>query len=125
VPAIIAGSRYDIPLMNAKMKKVLFVLGGGAVALVMAVVIFALTFNINSYRSRIEAAASGATGLEVRINGKMGLSFFPFGISAKDIRVANKGGEFRNVSDLMHLIHMIYFYCNKPIFGDLLHPMGK
>ncbi len=79
--------------MNVKKKKVLFVLGGCAAALVLTVVVFALTFNINSYRPRIEASASGTTGLEVRINGKMGLSFFPFGVSAKDIRVANKGGE--------------------------------
>ena len=86
--------------MNAKKKKVLFVLGGGAAALVLAVVVFALTFDINSYRPRIEAAASGATGLEVRINGKMGLSFFPFGVSAKDIHVANKGGEIISLENL-------------------------
>ena len=66
--------------MNAKKKKILFVLGGGAAALVLAIVVFALTLDINSYRPRIEAAASRATGPGVRINGKMGLSFFPFGI---------------------------------------------
>jgi len=104
------GSQHSIPLMNAKKKVVLFVLGGGAAALVLAVVVFALTFDINSYRPRIEAAASGATGLEVRINGKMGLSFFPFGVSAKDIHVANKGGEiislenFKLGAELMHLL---------------------
>jgi len=86
--------------MNAKKKKVLFVLGGGAAALILAVVVFALTFDINSYRPRIEAAASGATGLEVRINGKMGLSFFPFGVSAKDIHVVNKGGEIISLENL-------------------------
>jgi uncharacterized protein involved in outer membrane biogenesis len=86
--------------MNAKKKKVLFVLCGAAAALVLVVVIFALTFNINSYRPRIEAVASGATGLEVRINGKMGLSFFPFGVSAKDIHVANKGGEIISLENL-------------------------
>jgi uncharacterized protein involved in outer membrane biogenesis len=86
--------------MKAKKKKVLFILGGGAAALVLVVVIFALTFNINSYRSRIEAAASRATGLEVRINGKMGISFFPFGVSAKDIHVANKGGEIISLENL-------------------------
>ena len=86
--------------MNAKKKKALFILGGGAVALVLAVVIFALTFNINSYKPRIEAAASGATGLDVRINGKMRLSFFPFGVSAKDIHVANKGGEILSLENL-------------------------
>ncbi len=86
--------------MNAKKKVVLLVLGGGAAALVLAVVIFALTFDINSYRPRIESAASGATGLDVRINGKMGLSFFPFGISAKDIHVANKGVEILSLENL-------------------------
>lgn len=86
--------------MNAKKKKVLFVLGGGAVAFVLAVVIFTLTFDINSYRPRIEAAASGAIGMEVRINGKMRLSFFPFGVSAKDIHVANKGGEILSLENL-------------------------
>lgn len=96
--------------MNAKKKVVLFILGGGAVALVLVVVVFALTFDINSYRPRIEAVASGATGLEVRINGKMGLSFFPFGVSAKDIHVANKGGEiislenFKLGAELMPLL---------------------
>ncbi|MGC2062103.1 MAG: AsmA family protein [Thermodesulfovibrionales bacterium] len=89
---LVAG-HYNFPLMNAKKKKVLFVIGGGAAALVLVVVIFALTFNINSYGSRIEAAASRATGLEVRIKGKMGLSFFPFGVSARDIHVASRGDE--------------------------------
>lgn len=86
--------------MNVKKKKILFILGAIAVALVLAIVIFALTFDINSYKPRIEAAASGATGLEVRINGKMGLSFFPFGVSAKDIHVANKGDEILSLENL-------------------------
>ena len=86
--------------MTAKKKIVLFVLGGGVVALVLAAVVFALTFDINSYRPRIEAAASKATGLEVRVNGKMGLSFFPFGISAKDIHVTDKGGEILSLENL-------------------------
>jgi hypothetical protein len=92
--------QYSISLMNAKKKIVLIILGGGAAALVLAVVIFALTFDINSYRPRIEAAASAATGLEVRINGKMGISLFPFGISAKDIHVANKGVEIISLENL-------------------------
>lgn len=85
--------------MNAKKKKVLIVLGAAAV-LVLAFVILGLTFDINSYRPRIEAAASEAIGLDVRIKGKMGLSFFPFGISAKDIHVSGKGGEFLSLETL-------------------------
>lgn len=86
--------------MNAKTKKVLLILGGGTIAIVLAAVVFALSFDMNSYRPRIEAAASEATGLEVRINGKMGLSFFPFGVSATDIRVVSKGGEVLSLENL-------------------------
>ena len=86
--------------MNAKKKKILLILGASAAVLVLAVVVFALSFDINSYRQRIEAAASGATGLEVRIKGKMGLSFFPFGLLAKDIHVANKGSEIISIEAL-------------------------
>jgi AsmA protein len=85
--------------MNAKKKVILFIVGCGLV-FALAVVIFALTFSINSYRHRIEAAASVVTALEVRINGKMGLSFFPFGISAADVHVANKGGEILSLENL-------------------------
>lgn len=94
------GRQHYILIMNAKKKTVLFVLGGGAVITVLAVVVFALIFDINSYRPRIETAASGATGLDVRINGKMELSFFPFGVSAKDIRVAGKGVEILSIENL-------------------------
>ena len=85
--------------MNTK-KKVFLGLCGVVIALVLAVVVFALTFDINSYKPRIEAVASGATGLDVRINGKMGISFFPFGISAQDIHVSNKGGDILSLEKL-------------------------
>ena len=86
--------------MTEKKNKVFFVLSGGAAALVLAVVVFALTFDINSHRLRLEAAASRATGLEVKIKGKMGLSFFPFGLSAKDVHVTNKGDEIISIETL-------------------------
>ncbi len=76
--------------MKAKTKKVLFILGGSAAALVLAAVIFVLTFNINSYKPRIEAAASEATGMKVRINGKMKLTLFPrTDLSIEDILIQN------------------------------------
>ena len=74
--------------------------GGVVVLIVIAAIVAVLLFNINAYKSKIETAASGATGLDVRIKGRMGLSFFPFGISAKDIHVANKGGEILSLERL-------------------------
>ncbi len=79
--------------MNAGRKKILL-LAGGAVALFIIAVIVALSlFDINSYKAKIETAASEATGLDVGINGKIALSLFPFGFSAKDIHVTGKGGQ--------------------------------
>ncbi len=86
--------------MTAKKKKVLFVIGCVVVVIVLAAAVFVLTFDINSYRPRIETAASAATGLEVRIKGKIGLSFFPFGIWANDINVASKGSEIISLENL-------------------------
>jgi len=85
--------------MNAK-KKIFLSLFIGAAAIVLAAGIFALTFDINSYKPRIEALASEATGLEVRIKGKMNLSFLPFGVSVRDLRVAGKGAEIVSLESL-------------------------
>src|ERR1700690_2453193 len=86
--------------MNVKKKTVLYIFGGVAAAIVFATIVFTLTFDLNFYKLRIEAAASAATGLEVRINGKLGLSFFPFGLSVKDIHIANKGFEIISIDTL-------------------------
>lgn len=78
--------------MNAKMKKALFVFIGAAAAIVLVVVIFVLNFDINRYKPRIEAASSEASGLTVRINGKLKLALFPnAGVSLEDILIQNKG----------------------------------
>ncbi len=96
--------------MNAKKNKVFFIFGGCTVALALALVIFALTFNINSYKPRIETAASEASCLNVRINGKIELSLFPFGVSADDIHVYNNGVEILSLNKLklgMQLIPLL------------------
>lgn len=80
--------------MNAKMKKVLFILVGVVAAVVLAVVIFVLTFDINRYKPRIEAAASEATGMTVRVNGKLKLTLFPHaGVSLEDILIQNQSAD--------------------------------
>lgn len=108
------GGRLSIPLMTAKKKIILFIIGASAAFIVLAAVVFVLTFDINSYKPRIEAAASEATGLKVRINGKIGLSFFPFGLSAKDIHVVNNGGEIISTETLNLGAELM------PLLGDQL-----
>ena len=86
--------------MESQRKKVLIIAGGAVALLVIAAIIGILLFDINSYKPRIEIAASKATGLDVRINAKMGLSYFPFGLSVNDIHVANKGVEILSLEKL-------------------------
>lgn len=95
-----AARQHNVPLMDVKKKVVFFILCVGAIASVLALFVFTFTLDINSYKPRIEAAASAATGMDVRINGKIGLSFFPFGLSAKDIHLANDGGEIISLENL-------------------------
>jgi AsmA protein len=86
--------------MRAERGKGLMIAGGVVVLIVIAAIVAILLFDINAYKSKIETAASEATGLDVRIKGRMGLSFFPFGLSAKDIHVANKGSEILSLEYL-------------------------
>ncbi len=79
--------------MNAGRKKILLLAGGVLTLFIIAAIVALSLFDINSYKAKIETAASEATGLDVGIKGKMGLSFFPFGFSAKDIHVTGKGGQ--------------------------------
>ncbi len=86
--------------MKGERKKGLMIAGGIVLLIVIVGIAAALLFNINTYKSKIETAASEATGLDVRINGKMGLSFFPFGVSAKNIHVTSEGAELLSLESV-------------------------
>ena len=86
--------------MRAERKKTLMIAGGVVLLILIAAIVAVLLFDINSYKSKIETAVSEATGLDVTINGGMGLSFFPFGISAKNVHVTNRGDEILSLESL-------------------------
>jgi hypothetical protein len=93
--------------MRAERKKFILV-GGGALALIVVAVIVAVSFlDINPYRHRIEAAASEAIGMDVSIKGKLGIGFFPFGVSANDIHVGSKQGEILSIKTLKLRVELI------------------
>jgi AsmA protein len=86
--------------MSARKKKILIIAGAIAVLLVIAAVAIIALLDINSYKAKIESAVSEATGMEVLIKGRMGLSLFPFGVSAGDVIVSSKEGEVISVEKL-------------------------
>lgn len=61
-------------------------------ALILATLAFVLLVDLNAYKLRIEAAASQASGMEVRIGGDIGLGFYPgLRVRIDDLRVHNRG----------------------------------
>ena len=79
--------------MKAGQKRNLMLAGGFFTLLIIVTIITLFLFDINSYRSKIESVTSEATGLDVAIKGKVSLSLFPFGLSAKDVHATDKGGQ--------------------------------
>ena len=79
--------------MTLKRKKVLF-MTTGVITLVVCAIILALLLNIQAFKPQIEAAASNALGMDVRIKGRLGIALVPgFGISLKDVSVRNRGAD--------------------------------
>ncbi len=65
-------------MMEAKKRKRwLLTIGGIVAALALAVLAVVLLVDVNRYKPRLEAAASRALGLEVRILGDMTIAYFP------------------------------------------------
>jgi uncharacterized protein involved in outer membrane biogenesis len=75
--------------MKTERKKALVIAGSSALIVIAAIVVV-LLFVINSHKPGIETADSRVIGLNVRINGKMGHSFFPLRVSVNDIHVAKR-----------------------------------
>ncbi len=83
-----------------KRKRGLAIVGSVVALIIITGIVAGLFFTINLYKSKIETIVSEATGLEVRINGKVGLSFFPLGVSAKNIHVASGGSDILSLESL-------------------------
>ncbi|MGA9666757.1 MAG: AsmA family protein [Gallionella sp.] len=50
--------------------------------------------NANAYKPRLEAAASNALGMEVRVGGKMGFGLFPgLQVTLDDVQIRNRGAD--------------------------------
>ncbi len=82
-------------------KKKVFFITTGVIALVVFAIIVALLHNMQAYKPQIEAAASNALGMDVRIKGRLGIALFPeFGISLKDISVRNGGADVATIEKM-------------------------
>ncbi|HAS54513.1 MAG: hypothetical protein A2X56_02735 [Nitrospirae bacterium GWC2_57_13] len=86
--------------MILKRKKVFFITAG-VITLVVFAIIVALLLKMQAYKPQIEAAASNALGMDVRIKGRLGIALVPgFGISLKDVSVRKGGADVVTVEKM-------------------------
>jgi uncharacterized protein involved in outer membrane biogenesis len=98
--------------MSKSLKIILFAVGGLVGLLVLAAVAVLLFVDANAYKPRLEAAASGALGMEVSVGGQLGIGFFPgLHITLEDMHIRNREVEFVSAKearlgiDLLPLLH--------------------
>jgi uncharacterized protein involved in outer membrane biogenesis len=98
--------------MANKRKIALFAAGGLFALLVLAAVAILFFVDMNSYKPRLEAAASDALGMEVRIGGRLGIGLFPgFHVALEDVSIRNRGADVASAKEtflgieLLPLLH--------------------
>jgi uncharacterized protein involved in outer membrane biogenesis len=84
----------------ANRKKAIVWIARGAGLAVVVLMILVLLFGAKALRSRIQASASRALGMDVRIRGGISISFLPaFGASLADISVKNGEADVATVAE--------------------------
>jgi hypothetical protein len=63
--------------MSRTQKRILFAVGAAAVLVVLAALAVSWLVPFDRYKPRLEAAATGALGMDVRIAGRLGVGFLP------------------------------------------------
>src|SRR5450759_1366352 len=78
----------------------LFALGGLAGVLLLAALAVMLFVDIDDYKPSVEAAASGALGMDVTVGGRLRIGFIP-GLHAtlENVRIRNRGTEIAFVEE--------------------------
>lgn len=77
----------------SKLLKIILLAVGGLVGLLVVVAVVLLLFvDANAYKAQMEAAASRALGMEVSIDGGLGVSFFSgLLVTMDDVHIRNRG----------------------------------
>jgi uncharacterized protein involved in outer membrane biogenesis len=94
--------------MANKWKIVLFAVGGLLALLLLAAVALVLFMDANALKPRLEAAASDALGMEVRIGGRLEIGLFPgLHIAVEDVRIRNRGADVASAKETILGIELL------------------
>ena len=85
--------------MSKTLRAITYTAGAFIGLIVLAAVALSLFLNINGYKPRLEAAVAAVTGMEVSVNGRLGIAFFPgLQVTLEDVHIRNRGTELVTAS---------------------------
>jgi len=85
--------------MTKTLKAITYAAGAFIGLIVLAAIALSLFLDINAYKPRLEAAASDIAGMEVSVNGRLGIGFFPgLRVRLEDVHIRNQGTELVTAS---------------------------
>jgi uncharacterized protein involved in outer membrane biogenesis len=94
------------------LKLTLFIVGGSAGVLLLVAAGLLIFVDRSGYKTRLETVASTALGMEVSVNGRVGIGFLPtFHITLHDLHLRNRGTDVASAKaarltvDLLPLLH--------------------
>jgi AsmA protein len=85
--------------MTKSRKAITYAIGALIGLLVLTAIALSLFLDINAYKPRLEAAVAAATGMEVSVNGRLGVGFLPgVRVTLEDVHIRNRGTELVTAS---------------------------
>jgi uncharacterized protein involved in outer membrane biogenesis len=93
----------------ANQRTIALIAAGGLLALLLlAAVALVLFVDVNAHKPRLEAAASDALGMEVRIGGSVGIGLFPgFHVTLENVRIRNRGADVASAKETILGIELL------------------
>ncbi len=110
----------------SKTLKVSVMVAGGLIVLLVCVAV-ALVFFVDAdvYRPRLEAAASQALGMEVKVDGRLAIDLFPgLYLTMEKVQIGKQGAEVATVQEARIRIYLLPLLKKEVRFGSiaLKHP---
>ena len=94
--------------MADKRKIAHFAAGGLFALLILAAVALVLFVDVNAHKPGLEAAASDALGMEVRIGGRLGIGLTPgLHVALEDVRIRNRGADVASAKETVLGIELL------------------
>jgi len=106
--------------MSKSLKIILIAFSALIGLLVLAAIALRLFVDVNAYKPRLAAAASGALGMEVSVGGRLGFGFFPgLLVTLKDVHIRNRGIEVVSAEDAWLWIDILPLLQQKVRIGKI------